>query len=60
VGFAIPIDTVKGLVEQILTYGRVIRPGLGVVLGPPGILSRVGQEGVLVLDVSGLGGGAEV
>jgi hypothetical protein len=40
-------------VEQILTYGRVLRPGLGVVLGPPGILSRVGQEGVLVLDVSG-------
>lgn len=34
VGFAIPIDQVKGLVEQILTYGRVMRPVLGVTIAP--------------------------
>jgi S1-C subfamily serine protease len=52
VGFAIPIDTVKGLVDQILTYGRVLRPSLGVVLAPPQALQRLGEQGVLVLDVS--------
>jgi len=53
VGFAIPIDTVKGLVSQILQYGRVMRPSLGVVFAPPQALQRLGEKGVLVLDVSG-------
>jgi S1-C subfamily serine protease len=52
VGFAIPIDTVKGLVNQILQYGRVMRPSLGVVIAPPQALQRTGFKGVLVLDVS--------
>lgn len=52
VGFAIPVDTVKGLVEQILQYGRVMRPSLGVVIAPPQALQRIGEKGVLVLDVS--------
>lgn len=51
VGFAIPIDTVKGLVEQILTYGRVMRPVLGITIAPPQALRVKGQEGVLVLEV---------
>lgn len=51
VGFALPIDTVRGLVEQILQYGRVMRPSLGVVIAPPQALQRIGEKGVLVLDV---------
>ncbi|KAK9820272.1 hypothetical protein WJX72_008397 [[Myrmecia] bisecta] len=51
VGFAIPIDTVTGLVEQILTYGRVVRPVLGITIAPPQAVSQLGLEGVLVLDV---------
>lgn len=51
VGFAIPIDSVRGLVEQILAYGRVMRPALGVTIAPPQLLQRLGQEGVLVLEV---------
>lgn len=35
VGFAIPIDQVKGLVDQILTYGRIVRPVLGISIAPP-------------------------
>jgi S1-C subfamily serine protease len=50
VGFAVPIDTVKGLVEQILTYGRVVRPVLGVTIAPPQALRQLGLEGVLILD----------
>lgn len=52
IGFAIPVDTVKGLVEQILQYGRVMRPSLGIVIAPPQALQRIGENGVLVLDVS--------
>ena len=55
VGFAIPIDTVKGLVEQILQYGQVVRPALGIVLAPPQTLASIGQQGVLILEVR-LGG----
>ncbi|KXZ43319.1 hypothetical protein GPECTOR_94g641 [Gonium pectorale] len=51
VGFALPIDSVKGLVDQILTYGRVLRPVLGITLAPPQILKQLGQPGVLVLEV---------
>lgn len=51
IGFAIPIDTVKGLVEQILKYGRVVRPVLGITIAPPQALRQMGIQGVLVLDV---------
>ncbi len=51
VGFALPIDSVRGLVDQILTYGRVLRPVLGVSLAPPQVLKQLGQPGVLVLEV---------
>ncbi|GAB4823866.1 hypothetical protein N2152v2_010912 [Parachlorella kessleri] len=50
VGFAIPIDTVKGLVDQILTYGRVIRPILGISIAPQQAVRQLGLTGVLVLD----------
>lgn len=51
VGFAIPIDTVKGLVDQILKYGKVIRPFLGVTIAPPQVLTRLNLKGVLILEV---------
>ncbi|GMH38908.1 hypothetical protein BSKO_06806 [Bryopsis sp. KO-2023] len=51
VGFAIPIDTVKGLVEQILKYGRIIRPFLGVTIAPPQVLLKLNLKGVLILEV---------
>ena len=33
-GFAVPIDTLRGLVEQIMQHGRVLRPSLGITLAP--------------------------
>lgn len=51
VGFAIPIDAVQGLVDQILQYGQVIRPVLGITVAPPQVLKQLGQKGVLVLEV---------
>jgi len=52
IGFAIPVDTVAGIVNQIITTGRVTRPVLGVVLAPDGTsAAQLGTRGVLVLRV---------
>ena len=51
VGFAIPVDIVKSVVSQLLEYGRVIRPVLGITLAPDATLQSLNVEGVLVLDV---------
>lgn len=58
VGFAIPADTVRKVVEQLVQYGRVVRPGLGVVLLPDQVTANVlGLNiGVVIKDVvPGLG-----
>ena len=34
VGFAIPVDIVRSSVEQIIRFGRVIRPILGISFAP--------------------------
>ncbi|KAG2431141.1 hypothetical protein HXX76_009671 [Chlamydomonas incerta] len=49
--YAVPLDAVRGLVGQILSYGRTVRPALGITMAPPQVLERVGVEGVLVLEV---------
>jgi len=59
VGFALPIDAIKGLVSQILEYGRVVRPALGITVAPPQALRRLGLEGVLVLDAPDGGAAAK-
>lgn len=56
VGFAIPINTVKRIVEQILAEGRVARPWLGIsgITLNPAIARRYGlssDSGVLVAEV---------
>jgi S1-C subfamily serine protease len=51
VGFAIPIDAAKGLVEQILSYGRIVRPALGLAIASPMVLRQMRREGVLVAEV---------
>jgi S1-C subfamily serine protease len=58
VGFAVPIGTVQGLVDQVIKFGRVSRPMLGVVVAPPQAVRQLGVEGVMVLEVS-RGGPAE-
>jgi S1-C subfamily serine protease len=51
VGFAIPIDIVRSVVDQLLQYGRVLRPVLGITIAPDATLQSLREEGVLVLDV---------
>jgi hypothetical protein len=50
-GFALPLDNVRGLVEQIMLFGRAMRPTLGITYAPQQVLKQAGVEGVLVLEV---------
>ena len=51
IGFAVPVDVVNKVVPEIIKHGRVIRPGLGVVLANERIVERLGISGVLILSV---------
>src|SRR6476660_3199854 len=72
IGFAIPINTAKAVLNDLLTLGRVRRPALGVVTIPisPDIADELGlaaDYGLLIVQVlpggaaarAGLKGGAE-
>ncbi|GAX82829.1 hypothetical protein CEUSTIGMA_g10255.t1 [Chlamydomonas eustigma] len=50
-GYAVPMETLKGLVDQILLYGKPMRPSLGITFAPPQVLEELRVEGVLVLEV---------
>ncbi len=51
VGFAIPVDTAKGIVNSLIATGRIVRPVLGITLAPDSVLAQLNRKGVLVLDV---------
>jgi S1-C subfamily serine protease len=51
VGFAIPVDTVNWVVPQLIAFGKVRRPTLGVELAPDHLVRRSGIEGAAVIGV---------
>ncbi|MDH4320020.1 MAG: trypsin-like peptidase domain-containing protein [Desulfobulbaceae bacterium] len=51
IGFAVPVDEVSRAVPEIISYGRVIRPGLGVTLASESITHRLGINGMLIIKV---------
>jgi S1-C subfamily serine protease len=51
IGFAVPVDTVKRIVPQLIEFGQVIRPGLGVSMVKDQIARRLGIEGVALFNV---------
>lgn len=58
IGFSIPVDVVRWVVPELIEYGRIKRPSLGVELARQQMLARLGLEGALVIDVIE-GGAAE-
>jgi 2-alkenal reductase len=48
VGFAIPADTVRRVVPQLIRDGRVPTPGIGILAADEGFTARLGLEGVMV------------
>jgi S1-C subfamily serine protease len=59
IGFAVPVDIVNRVVPEIIKYGRVIRPGLGVSIVDDRIARRLEIKGVLIINVQS-GSAAEV
>jgi S1-C subfamily serine protease len=51
IGFAIPADTVAAVARDLIAYGRVRRPRLGIEPAPETVTQRLGLEGVLIFRV---------
>ena len=51
IGFAIPVDTVNRIVPELIRYGKIKRPGIGVQAAEDQIAQQLGVKGVLVVDV---------
>ncbi len=51
VGFAVPVDIVSKVVPEIIRYGRVIRPGLGVSFVYDASARRAGVTGAVIEQV---------
>lgn len=59
IGFAIPVDTVNRIVPELIRYGKVIRPGLGIQVAEDQIAQQLGLKGVLIVDVARAGAAAK-
>lgn len=51
IGFAIPVNTVKEVVPQLIAHGRIVRPVIGVALAPDHWAHQSGIQGVPILRV---------
>jgi S1-C subfamily serine protease len=52
VGFAVPVDVVNRIVPQLVRGEKLKKPGLGIQWVPEYAVSRLGLEGVLILNVT--------
>ena len=51
IGFAVPVDMVARLVPQLIRYGKIIKPGLGVSLVQDDVAQRWGIKGAVLARV---------
>jgi S1-C subfamily serine protease len=51
IGFAIPADSVSAVVKDLIAYGRIRRPTLGIQLAPEALGERLGLEGAVIYGV---------
>ena len=51
IGFAVPVREVNRVVPQIISQGKLIRPGLGITFANRNLSKELGLDGVLVLRV---------
>lgn len=57
IGFAIPVDTVRWVVPELIENGRIIRPGIAMTLASDSVARRFKLPGVLVIDLPRGGAG---
>ena len=51
IGFSIPVEVVSWVVPDLIKFGKINRPTLGIELASQRIMQKLGQEGILVLQV---------
>ena len=51
IGFAVPVGVVNKVVPEIVRYGKVIQPGIGISVANERITQRLGIKGVLIISV---------
>jgi protease Do-like 1, chloroplastic len=51
IGFAVPVNTIKSIVPELIQHGKIVRPGLGVNILPDQIAENAGIEGVVIATV---------
>ena len=52
ISFAVPVDMVNRVVPQLIAYGKIIKPGLGVSVLQDGIAARYGIEGIVLMRIA--------
>jgi S1-C subfamily serine protease len=51
IAYAVPVDTVRWIVPQLIRFGKVEQVGLGISVWDDQVTARLGVRGVLVHDV---------
>jgi S1-C subfamily serine protease len=51
IGFAVPVDTLRWIVPQLIEHGRVIRPVLGIQLLSEQVAQRLGISGAIIAAI---------
>ncbi|MBI2522695.1 MAG: trypsin-like peptidase domain-containing protein [Bdellovibrio sp.] len=60
VGFAVPIDAILRVVPQLIKFGKVIRPGLGIGVLPENMRERFGiSKGIIITYIDENGAAAK-
>lgn len=60
VGFAVPVDSILRVVPQLIKFGKVIRPGLGIGVLPENMRERFGMsKGIIITYIDENGAAAK-
>ena len=52
IGFAVPVDTINAIIPQLMKYGKLQRPGLGINILSDQIAAQKKLEGVVIIGVA--------
>lgn len=51
IGFSIPVDVVKWVVPELIDYGKIMRPSLGISIANARLMAQLNRRGILVIGV---------
>jgi S1-C subfamily serine protease len=52
IGFAVPVEVINKVVPQLIDFGKIIRPGIGIAIANDDVSARFGVNGVIILSVA--------